>query len=66
MTFKRAAKKMKLPAAQARRKKDALVFMDPGCVELDGYIKAQNIACKHASQADMLILIGEVAPLRSG
>jgi len=35
---------VKLPAAQARRKKDALVFMDPGCVELDGHIKVQNIA----------------------
>lgn len=44
MTFKRAAKKVKLAAAQARRKKDALVFMDLGCVELDEHIKAQNIA----------------------
>jgi hypothetical protein len=43
--LKRAAKKVKLPAAQARRK-DVLVFMDPACIELDEHIKAQNISCK--------------------
>jgi hypothetical protein len=58
MTFKRATKKVKLPAAQPRRKQDVLVFMDPTCVELDEHTKAQNIACKHAAQADMWIGTG--------
>jgi hypothetical protein len=42
--LKRAANKVKLPAAQARPgKRMPYFFTDPGCVELDEHVKAQNI-----------------------